>query len=268
MRSLLLFTAILFFSIPGLAQKGKKANPNLPEFGNVDKADLQIKECSFDDKAEALVLLDEGNLDYVNGLELKRRIRVKILSDKGLDWANVHLTYRSEKNDEDITGLEAQTYNLDESGNVIITKLEKKLIYEKKINKKFSEKVFTFPNVKVGSIIEYKFKHRGIGLIDWYFQRSIPVKYSSFLMDYPDDIEISVIPHCSRNYESDRKEQGTRVIKTFTMSNIPGFRDEPYIINEDYYRERLETKLVAYKRNGVMERRTVNCRTERSGSSS
>jgi hypothetical protein len=42
------------------------------------------------------------------------------------------------------------------------------------------------------------------------------------------------------------------------MSNVPGLRDEPYIINEDYYRDRLETKIVAYNINGTRQSRTLN----------
>src|SRR6476469_2747070 len=171
MRKLPLLALILFISAHAIAQKKKNSNPNLPAFGVVEKADLEMKTCDFDDKAEALVLLDDGALEYIinSGMEMERRIRIKILNDKGLDWANVHLSYRAERNAQDIESLEAQTYNLDAGGNVVVTKLDKKLIYEKKLNKKYAEKVFTFPDVRVGSIIEYKYKHRGIGLVDWYF---------------------------------------------------------------------------------------------------
>src|SRR5205085_9922423 len=199
MRKLSLFITLLFCISTIFAQKNKNATAELPGFGKVDKADLQMKSCDFDDKAEVMVLLDDGQLDFIfdKGIELNRRIRIKILSNKGLESANIHLPYYSDRNSQEITSLDAQTYNLDENGNMVVTKVEKKLIYEKKINKKFSEKVFTFPEVKVGSIIEYKYKHTGIGLIDWYFQKSIPVKYSHFVMDFPEEVEVTTIPSCS-----------------------------------------------------------------------
>ena len=128
-----ILAAILLVAIPAISQKRKDNNPDLPAFGKVEKADLEMKECDFDEKAEALVLVDEGELDYVDGLELSRRIRVKILSDKGLDRADIHLSYISAKGEENITNIEAQTYNLDESGNVVVSKVEKKLIYDKHI---------------------------------------------------------------------------------------------------------------------------------------
>ncbi len=252
---------LLFFTFSLVAQKNNKSEKdNVPAFGKVEKADLEMKECDFDDKAEALVLLDDGQLDYLytSGLELRRRVRIKILTDKGLDWANVHLTYLSERNAQEINNIEAQTYNLDASGNIVVTKVEKKLIYEKKLNKKYTEKVFTFPEVKVGSIIEYKFKHVRIGLIDWYFQRSIPVKFSRFTLDFPDEIDVSTTPFCSRKYEEKNESKHGRVTQSYTMIDEPGFRDEPFIINEDFYRDRLETKMVAYSVGGRRESRVVN----------
>ncbi|TMI70450.1 MAG: DUF3857 domain-containing protein [Bacteroidetes bacterium] len=259
MKKTILFCACHLFALILLAQKSK-GDPDLPGFGKVDKADLEMKQCDFDNKAEAMVMVDDGSLEYVygSGTELKKRVRIKILNSKGLEWANVHLRYHSERNDEDITSLEAQTYNLDDAGNVVITKVEKKLIYEKKINKKFSEKVFTFPEVRVGSIIEFKYKHSNIGLIEWQFQRPIPVKYSHFVIDFPEEIEISTIPSCSHQYDHKKEEKSTRVIHTFSMSKIPAFRDEPYIINEDFYRDHLDIKITALNFAGRREGRTVN----------
>lgn len=247
-RNNLLLLLLCFFTQTLFAQKVKDEGPALPAFGAVGKTDLEMKECDFDKKAEAVVLLDEGVLEYVfgRGTDLKRRLRIKILSNKGLDWANVHLPFHSELGDESIGDLEAQTYNLDASGNTVVTKLDKKLIYEKKLNKKYSEKVFTFPEAKVGSVIEYRFKHSNIGLIDWYFQRSIPVKASHFTLDLPEEVETAVVPHCSRQYQTGNKRTSTRTVRYYAMSDIPGLRDEPFIINEDFYRDRLETKITAY----------------------
>lgn len=260
MKRQIFLLPLLFITLSLMSQKNKKGEKDIPGFGNVEKADLEMKECDFDDKAEALVLLDVGELDYLaaTGLELKRRVRIKILSDKGLDWANIHLRYWSEKNAQDITNIEAQTYNLDAAGNIVTTKVEKKLIYEKKVNKKYTEKIFTFPEVKVGSIIEYKFKHLRIGLIDWYFQRSIPVKFSRFTLDFPGEIEVITTPYCVGKYEETNVTRAGRVTQSYTMTNEPAFRGEPFIINENYYRDRLETKLIAYPIYGRRESRVVD----------
>jgi hypothetical protein len=257
MKRNLALLSLLFAALATFAQKNKKDNNDIPSFGKIEKADLEMKECDFDDKAEAMVLLEDGALEYLpgTGLEFKKRVRIKILNDKGLDWANVHLKYA---NSTDIGNIEAQTYNLDPAGNIVVTKLEKKLVYEKKLNKRYTEKVFTFPEVKVGSVIEYKFKHYRVGLVDWYFQRSIPVKFSRFSLDFPSEIEILTTPYCSGKYDRKTETKYGREMQTYTMVNEPAFRDEPFIINEDYYRDRLETKLIAYPIYGRRESRAID----------
>ncbi len=259
MKKICLALTFLLVTCSLIAQKNKKTTDDVPAYGKVDKADLEMKECDFDNKAEALVLIDEAQLDYIFGvgIEMKRRVRIKILSDKGFDRADIKIRYWSEKNEESIDNLEAQTYNI-EGGNIVTTKVEKKLIYEKKINKKISEKVFTFPEVKAGSIIEYKYKHTGIGLIDWYFQESIPVKYSRFVVDFPNEIEVFISPKCSRNFELKKDNSSTRTVKTYIMQDVPALHDEPYVINSDFYRDRLETKVIALTVSGRRENLVTN----------
>lgn len=256
MKKLLLSVA-LCTAISLVAQK-KKINQEVPGFGKVERTELEMKECDFDKSAEAVVLIDDAELDFIDGVQMTRRVRVKILSDRGLDRANIHLAYRSERNEQDIKSIEAQTYNLDAGGNIVITKVENGLIYEKKLNKKQKEKVFTFPNVKVGSVIEYKYKKTGIGLIDWYFQESIPVKFSHFKLDFPQEVIVNVLPLCSRQFEENDQSTSTRYTKDYVMRDIPGLRDEPYIINEDFYRDRLETKVVALDIAGRRDNLSTN----------
>lgn len=249
MKKSILLNLLLCFGVSAFAQKNEA---ELPAFGKVDKADLEMKECSFDEKAEAMILLDDAQLDFIFGVgyEMKRRVRIKILSDKGLDRANIHLAFKSYQNEEDIRNLEAQTYNLDEKGNVIATKLEKSLIYDKKLDKRFTERSFTFPAVKVGSVIEYRYKHTNYGLPPWYFQRSIPVLFSRYKIDVPEELEMHITPHTSRPFEKTSSQAGRRNTDTYVMKNVPALHDEPFIINEDYYMERLEPKLIAINVDG------------------
>lgn len=260
MRKLTMIATMLAICTCTYSQKDKSKEIDLPGFGKIVKTDLELKECSFDEKAEAMVLIDEGQLDYIfgKGFELKHRMRIKILTEKGLDRANIQLKYFSGKDGEDISSIDAVTYNLDANGVIQATKIDKKLIYDKKINKRISERVFSFPDVKVGSVIEYKYKRSNIGLVDWSLQGSIPVRYSRFVTDMPQELDVRTIPYCSHPYQSNRETSGTRVINTYTVSNVVGFRDEPFILNEDYYLDRLETKLVGFDVNGRRENLILN----------
>ncbi|HWH63282.1 MAG TPA: hypothetical protein VNS50_08415, partial [Ginsengibacter sp.] len=106
------------------------AQKDLPDYGKVDKSDLLLKECEFDKDADAYKLLDFGDVRYVSGkyvfrIETKRRIRIKILKDKALDRANIKIKFYSKSNFESINDISGVTYNLDNSGNIVTTKLDK-----------------------------------------------------------------------------------------------------------------------------------------------
>ena len=203
MKRLTFLSVCLLFSFILSAQKGKSKDSDIPAFGNVDKADLEMKECDFDKNAEAVILFEKGQTDFIigKGIDFERHVRIKILNDKGKNRADIHLPFYNWKKEEDIRDISAQVYNLDPSGNIVVTKLDKKQIFEKQINKRYAEKVFTFPDVKPGSVIEYKYKHTNADVVNWYFQRSIPVKYSQFTFDYPSEIEISFTPRCYSDFE-------------------------------------------------------------------
>lgn len=246
----LLAAALLCTSLSAAAQKKN----DTPAFGKVENADLQIKECDFDPKASAYVLFDVAEL-YCNtsggrvSMDMERHVRIKILSDKGLDQANIHLPFAF---DETIKNLTAQTYNLDASGNISVSKLEKKQVFEKKLNKRYFEYAFSLPEVKAGSIIEYKYRQENVGLVDWYFQDDIPVKYSRYRTNFPVEIELFSAPSCVLPYESGRETKGNRDIMFYAMSNIPALRDEPYISCTQDYLQKVEIRPQAI--NTAMER--------------
>lgn len=218
---------------------------NTPEFGKVDKAELEMATCDFDKDAEAVVLFDEGEFYYEVNFGLERHIRIKILKDKGLDRANVHIKYYSYGGDETVKGLTAQTYNLDAAGNMVATKVDKKVIFDKKLNARYSETAFSFPEVKVGSVIEYKYRIEGADSRRWYFQQSIPVIKSRYIINFPNEVEMSVTPNCILPYKTSTERKSGREVQVYTMENVPALRDEAYISCDDDYLQSLQPRLIA-----------------------
>lgn len=235
---------LLIFAFTSFAQKDK----DVPDWGTIDKPSLEMKVCSFDKDAEAMVLFDVGELvaDMGGRVEFIRHIRIKILKEKGFEKANIHIPYHSFKGDESIRKLSAQTFNLDANGGIVTTQVDKKSIMEKKIDSRYSEVVFAFPEVKVGSVIEYKYTVTNAGVRDWNFQRGIPVAYSRYKTDFPYQVELLATPKCVLDYTAITiPNKSDRIIKQYTMSNVPALRDEPYISSEDDYLQRLEMRIMA-----------------------
>jgi len=231
-----------------------QSKKNLPSFGKVSKEELLNSTCEFDKDAEAMVLyesgrwyLDIGNNGYYD--ELVHHVRIKILNEKGVDRANVKLRYTSKLNSEAITNLSANTYNLDESGNIVTTKLEKNLVYRKKLNSYVTEQAFTMPAVKVGSVIEYKYTWRGFDKRSWTLQWSIPVKFSRYEVNFPSMFELYIRPSASLPFSSTDESTGLRTIKQFSMQDIPALRNEKYITCPEDYLQKIDAWLVAYTIN-------------------
>lgn len=257
MRKSTLSLLLIFSTTIVLAQK------EIPSYGKIDKADLLLKECEFDKDAEAYTLLNYGDVHYNIidgnfGIITDRRTRIKILKEKGLDKANIKIQFYSKTDYENIRSISGITYNLDNSGNVVTTKLEKSSVYVKKINNKISEVSFTMPDAKVGSVIEYKYtdEKKSIGnLDDWYFQDDIPTRISMYRILIP-----SVFRFVTQMLTYQNVEQNDRVVndnilyhgsvisekseeKTYILRNIVALRDEPFMRAEKDYLQRVVSQL-------------------------
>lgn len=264
-----LFLSLFFILVTAIQAVAQ----NLPETGEIDKADLQITDCEFDKGAEAFKLIDVGSVEYLGrtpGLiyfaaKYTRRVRIKILKEKGITYANVVIPFLAVDDYEKINDLVAYTYNLDDAGNVKTTKVSKASIYKKKINSSFSEMIIAFPEVKVGSVIEYAYSiERGLSysINDWNFQDRIPARFSEYVVAMPTYLHFKAKPFATDNMETRQKESkklstinpstGVRdytIVKYYSMKNIKGLGKEPFMGAEKDYRQRVEfllTQVEAY----------------------
>ncbi len=151
-----LFTPFLFL----LAAFSVKAQTR--GFGNIDTADLKLSSCAFEKDANAMVLFDGAKVTfYIDGeLLLERHRRIKIFNEKGKEFASVKMEYDNMYGADDIYNVEAQTINLD-NGKIVTRPLDPKLIYSQHTDKN-KDAIICFPNVKAGSVIEYRYRLHAI----------------------------------------------------------------------------------------------------------
>ena len=227
----------------------------LPEFGTIDKADLQLKTCDFDPDTDVIYLIDEGEAIMSTAVEsiTERRIRIKILKEAGVSDANIKLPYYSKDQYEQIEAVKGFTYNLDDAGNIEMMPLEQKLIFDKKVDSRYSEVSFAFPKVKAGSVIEYKYRlvkrHGYADIDDWYFQRAEAVRYSSYHVTIPTSLIFTLQVNNRQTVEATKPvREGDGY--TFVMKNIPGLRYEPYAAGLQDYLQRVDFQLSGYIETG------------------
>jgi len=252
---------ILFFLSGSLSELPAQSLPKLPEFGKVDRSELEMTDCSFEKGAEAMVLFDEGesyfrlNLDYASFpifQQTSYHVRIKIFTKKGFENANIRIRYPSNNKDITIKSFSAQTYNLDASGNVVVTKVDKNTVYDKAINARFSEKIFAFPDVKEGSVIEYKYVLDGYSENYWYFQKEIPVKHSRFIMDFPQELRVAVIPHVNLPLQQKGRDASSANDSWYAMDNVPALKEEAFMSCPEDYLQKMELKLMSVDIPGTL----------------
>ena len=232
-------------------------------FSNATQAEREMKECNFDKDANALVLLNEAvsNFDDEYHLITDHRVRIKIFSNKGLDYGNVKIFYQRKDDFESISEIEGLTINTGPGGELIQNWLDKKSIYNQKVNDRWSKISLAFPAVKAGSIIEYKYrsvmKHYG-GLDDWDFQEEIPVLTSRY--------KLYVVPNAEFAYAVNKRPDLPITITPnskegsiyFEMNNIPALIDEPYMEARKDYLQKAVFQLSGYQDRYAQQKKYMN----------
>ena len=90
MKLKILFTILsLCIFWPGFCQQ------DIPRFEKITVADISLKECAFEKGASAFYLLNSAKInfnlysDFSSKIITQRKIRIKILNEKGFEYANV-----------------------------------------------------------------------------------------------------------------------------------------------------------------------------------
>ncbi|MEZ4887467.1 MAG: DUF3857 domain-containing protein [Chitinophagales bacterium] len=237
------------------------AEHELMTWGEIDEEHLKMTAYEPDPDASVLYLGDYGevfgeDIDYDSYTALKYFIRIKILTEEGLEYASKKLSYyHSQK--EEIKYIEAQSFTLQEDGTVKKVVLEKDDIHTEKANEYLSYKVFSIPGAQVGSVIEYRFKKLTdvqVFIDPWYFQgteprlwseiRFMPPKYTSYVT-IPTGVLINKMVSEQSNITLGSPNAKGEVYRYY-LENIPAFRSEPYTKNlRDYY-AKVEFQLHSY----------------------
>ena len=285
MRNILALVCVccLFVIISASAQSPLK-------YGVVKPEDFAPTVYSIDSNAEAVVLTDIGSSSFEGGvtgnfsLVYKEQKRMRIMNKNAFDAATIQilLYIESSSTEEKLDNLEAVTYNL-ENGQVVATKLDKASIFKDKYDENHVVRKFTFPNIKEGSIIEYRYTIISpyyTHLRSWDFQASLPRLWSEYTVTIPNDIfdyvmmkqgyhpyAIDTSTSSNETYNivdrgtsaSDRSESFSLRSKTITarwaMKDVPALKTESYITTLDNYRARLEFQLrrIKYSETHVEE---------------
>lgn len=249
-----------------------KTNAQEFKLGEVSVAELEEKEHPKDPSAVAAILFKKGEVRFeytdANEFELITEVttRIKIYKKEGYNWANQKVGYSLDYSiNERVSFSNAYTYNL-VGGKIEKTKLKSDGEFIEKINKYWGNKKITMPDVKEGSVIEYKYtikSSRNGSIRDWDFQTDIPVNYSEFTTAIPEYYVYKtfkkgyIFPKVTINSSQGsidvvdmyRKEEFGHLVSvvsrytinyqvkktTYIIDNVPALKEEVFVNNIDNY---------------------------------
>lgn len=262
---------LLIWAISFLGVKGQEY---LREFGKIAKDEIELTEYALNKDAEAVVLFDIGKSYFVetsNSFDVvfERTTRIKILSESGIKWAEVEIPFYQEGDIyEKVYDIEASSYNF-ENGRLNKSSFDVSNAYDEKKNEYWNIKKFAIPNVKVGSIIEYRYKINSqykFNFRDWVFQWKIPVVYSeyetkmipfyeyTFLLqgaskfDIYESYEDKGMPRHFGSPGAYGDNSYNDMVYKFGMKNVPAFGDEEFISSINDYIIKLDFQLSKFHR--------------------
>ncbi|RUT68210.1 DUF3857 domain-containing protein [Flavobacterium cupreum] len=253
------------------------------KLGKVSVAELEEKKHPKDTAAVAAVLYKKGisYFDYneINGFVLTTEVetRIKIYKKGGYEFANQTIGYSISGNSKESVQIsDASTFNL-VGGKVEKTKLKSDGIFDEPVSKFYGRKKISLPNVKEGSVIEFKYTIRApfvSWMRDWRFQYSIPVNKSEFSTSIPEYYVYNVmqkgyifpkktVETKSKTIISTTKERSEgrvtqtsfstdktdyfEVKTTYSIEDLPAIKDESFVNNIDNYTSSLSFELSAVK---------------------
>jgi Transglutaminase-like superfamily. len=238
------------------------------KFGKISQEELEMVSYENDTTAAAVVLHEEletyYNYNSRSFFDVRNRyfVRIKILTNEGLDLADQYVSRyvsRTNAKSEQIIGLAGFTYNL-EGGKIEKNKLSKEHIFEEKTSEYVYRTKFAFQSVKPGSVIEYKYELTSPNywdLKDYYFQRSIPVKYSRYNLQIPEYFHFSKesrgLPISLTETQTNqtininqRPLTFTSNVYNFVAKNLPALKSEDFIWSMKDYLTRVTFELHSF----------------------
>jgi hypothetical protein len=210
-----------------------KLTPGVPieKYGFIDTADLKLTSCDFEKDANAMVLFDRAEMACgIPGILMERQKRIKIFNDNGKSEANIRIEFKNKYGSEAILGVEAETITLN-NGKIEYTKLDPKLIYLEHTDEQTNAVTFSMPNVKAGSVIEYRYiweRSFSRNVPDWAFQCNLPTRYSQLDAFLNPLINFSVLSNKDKPFVRDTVSQGG-FGHVWALRDIPSSKEEPYM---------------------------------------
>lgn len=267
-----LHTATLCF-LPGLIFAQERGN--FPEF-KPTKEEFSAQFYPLDTSAVAVVLDEFGKAYFNSGsdynLVFEHHVKIKIFKKEGLEYANIEIPlYKlSEFQREKLKVFEAVSFN-EENGSVRQTNVGIGNTFTDQKNKKYDIVKVAIPNVRVGSIVEFKYTIETpfyYNYRTWTFQSEIPKVYSEYWASIPENflynISLKGFYPLTTNASKVEKQcywgngrASDCSVFMYAMKDIPAFIEEEFMTAKSNFLSSINFELAEYRYfNGKIDKIT------------
>jgi len=218
--------------------------------------DLKKTKSEIDEKAPAEILYRSVHyrIDDTSGDLLKNiSYRIKVYDkDKVDDWMNLEISLYDNNvgSRESLRSMKAVVYNLDNE-KISETKVDKSSKFKSKENKYSTVNKFAFPNIRNGSVIEYRYEVSSPFAYQVpmaFIELDIPSEYTEYVfespveMSYHVDLTGSIVPKHRKIEEAQLYGRTTKTYR-FAYEDLKAFKSEKFVKNEDNHRTKIRAEL-------------------------
>ncbi len=267
------FIFLIMFLCINLKAQREGINPSPIKWGSIAKSDFNITVPSYSPDATSVTICRYGQT-YVSETDsyyethFDFHVRFIVLEKGGIDRANISIAffsgssgkstvkksfsgaYKSGRGGNEVRDIEGAVYNLDANGNIVAGKLQNDQIFVQDYSDvaHYGKVTFAMPNVKVGSIVEYKYtiiKRNIFTVENWYFQSENPCLHSEYRISFPDRKSYAVIKKGLLKDKIKFSESTLSSINSgilhnkvyaYELDSIPGLPDEPFVMSMRNFR--------------------------------
>lgn len=245
-------------------------------FGNISNYEAGMTSFEKDPQAAAVIIYDIGESKFIDdqtgyNILFTRSRKIKVLSKAGIKYSEVSIPFYQDNKGgiEEVSAIEAFSYNSNSNGTIEKNELNAGTIYTEKINNNWNVKKFALPDVRPGTVIEYRYTVKSpfqFNLPGWEFQDRVPTVYSKYVVrmipfyEYAFilqgiskfDQRTSIKDPTKRSFGAIAQVYGQNVgsgvefydlVHTFVLKNIPAFKDESYITSVSDYIMKMDFQL-------------------------
>ncbi len=247
-------------------------------YGKVSKEEIEETAHPLEPEADAAILFRDTyvHFDYFRnqGFNIITEVveRVKIYNKDGFDYATKSIgLYKSGSTKEYVNGLKGVTYNLVD-GKIEETKLKNDGIFDEERSDYLDVKKFTMPDIKEGSVIEYKYTVTSpflSNIDEMRLQEEIPINIVNARMYAPEyfglkrhskgwrflnveetttqkSISFTYTESRGGNFQNDKVTYTENIYK-IEEENVPSIKEEAYCGNIDNYLSSIKFELAYTK---------------------